>query len=108
MMYVFLSAVHDNRCPLYCLTFPLVYLRIKYKAVEDSRLRPRCAMHCSHPQPNSVVCGEDYGRGMSVSRRQRGDGEMKRCSLDMWFWDAGEQTDIQTRFVLHHSLPGVK
>jgi len=53
----------------------------KSKAIEDSRLRRLCATHCSPPQPNSVVHGEAYGRGMSVSGGQHRDGvELKRWS----------------------------
>jgi len=36
------------------------------KAIDEAA----CAMHCSPPRPNSVVYGQAYSQGMSVSGRK--------------------------------------
>jgi len=69
---------HRNNLCLITVAFGVIHFvfntTIISKTIEDSRLRPPCATHRSPPQPNCVVYGEAYGRGMAVIRSQRWDG----------------------------------
>jgi len=52
-------------------------------AIKDSRLRPVSAQRIVrlHPQSNIRVYGEAYGRGVSVSGRQRREGGAETLKL---------------------------
>jgi len=62
-------------------------------------------MHCSPPQPHSVVYGEAYRRGISVSRRQnrqqRGGAEMLNLNLSMCYENWTSSTKPEVRNFLH-------